>query len=146
MSQHHGTQSFPAPCIVDEGIVINQDDIKRLLVDLCYVHYIYTVDKQVNSKGRGLIQEIFSDSHQSTLVANGKIYINLKSFDYLQLSRSADELAHFDLIQDNCQLRLIPVAPMPKAGIHRDLDDETIEAMVTEALAARLDVQFDDEF
>ena len=42
MSQHHGTQSFPAPCIVDEGIVINQDDIKRLLVDLCYVHYIYT--------------------------------------------------------------------------------------------------------
>ncbi len=146
MNKHHGTQSLPAPCIVDEGIVINQDDIKRLLADLCHVHYIHTVDGQVNSKGQGLIQEIFCDSHQSTLVANRKIYLNIQSFDYLQLSRSTDNLTCFDLIQDNRQLRLIPVSRIAQAqSISKNIDAETIEAMVTEVLSARLDVQFDDD-
>ncbi|MGL5792875.1 MAG: hypothetical protein ACRC06_00435, partial [Waterburya sp.] len=96
--------------------------------------------------GQGLIQEIFCDSHQSTLVANRKIYLNIQSFDYLQLSRSTDNLTCFDLIQDNRQLRLIPVSRIAQAqSISKNIDAETIEAMVTEVLSARLDVQFDDD-
>lgn len=146
MSKHQGMKSLPAPCIVDTGIVINQDDIKRLLADLCHIHYVHTIDGQVNSEGQGLIQEIFSDSHQSTLIANKKLYINIQSFDYLQLSKTTDDQACFDLIQDNRQLRLIAVSRSTKPqAISRNIDAETIEAMVTEVLSARLDVQLDDE-
>lgn len=146
MSEHHGMKSLPAPCIVDEGTVINQDDIKRLLADLCHVHYIHTIDGLVINEGTGFVQEIFNDFHQSTLIANNKIYLNIQSFDYLQLSKSTDGEACFDLIQDNRQLRLIPVArtTTPQV-IAKNLDAEAIEAMVTEVLSARLDVQLDDE-
>lgn len=146
MSKHHGMESLPAPCIVDEGIVINQDDIKRLLADLCHVSYVHTIDGEVSSEGPGFIQEIFSDSNQSTLIANRKIYINLQSFDYLRLSKNTEEQACFDLIQENRQLRLIPISRVTQPqAVPKNLDAEAIEAMVTEVLSAHLDVQLDDE-
>lgn len=139
-------ESLPAPCIVEEGIVINQDDIRRLLADLCHVSYVHTIDGKASSEGKGFIQEIFSDSNQSTLIANRKIYINLKSFDYLDLSKTTEEQACFDLIQDNRILRLIPISRVTQPqGIPKNLDAEAIEAMVAEVLSARLDVQLDDE-
>lgn len=146
MSKSDGVQSFPSPCIVDEGILVNQDDIKRLLAGLCRVNYIHTIEGKVSNEGQGLIQEIFSDFHQSTLIANEKIYINVQSFDYLQLSKSTNNEACFDLIQDNRQLRLIPIARKNQNySASKNIDAETIEAMVTEVLSARLDVQLDDE-
>jgi hypothetical protein len=145
MSKHQGMKSLPAPCIVDEGIIINQDDIKRLLTDLCHVRYVHTIDGRVSSEGKGFVREIFNDLNQSTLIANQKIYINLQSFDYLQLSKSTDDEAYFDLIQDNRQLRLIPVSHIGDRTIAKNFDAEAIEAMVTEVLSARLDVQLDDE-
>ncbi len=146
MSKHQGMKFLPAPCIVDQGILINHDDIKRLLADVCHVHYVHTMDGQVTSEGKGFIQEIFNDCNQSTLIANQRIYLNINSFDYLQLSRSTEDESCFDLIQDNRQLRLIPIARKNQAQvISKDIDAETIEAMVTEVLSARLDVQLDDE-
>lgn len=146
MSKHQSMESLPAPCIVEEGIVINQDDIKRLLADLCHVSYVHTIDGKASSEGKGFIQEIFSDANQSTMIANKKIYINLQSFDYLRLSKSTEEQAYFDLVQDNRQLRLIPISrTIQPQTIPKNLDAETIEAMVAEVLSARLDVQLDDE-
>lgn len=146
MSKNRGMKFIPAPCIVDEGIAIDRGDIRRLLADMCHVHYIHTIDGRVTSQGKGFIQEIFNDPHQSTLIANKNIYININSFDYLQLSKSTDNEACFDLIQDNRQLRLIPVArKTPVQAMSSNIDAETIEAMVTEVLSARLDVQLDDE-
>lgn len=146
MSQYHALDPLPAPCIVDTGIIINQDDIKRLLNDLCRIRYIHTIDERISSEGQGSIQEIFSDFRQSTLIANGNLYINIQSFDYLQLSKSADDEACFDLIQENCQLRLIPISQSAQdRAAHKNIDAETIEAVLTDVLAARLDVQLDDE-
>ena len=144
MSKHHGMKSLPAPCIVDEGTIVNPDDIKRLLADLCHVYYVHTIDGRVSSEGKGIIQEIFSDLGQSTLIANQRIYLNIQSFDYLQLSKTTDNEACFDLIQDNRQLRLIPSYKSDRV-ISKNFDAEAIEAMVTEVLSARLDVQLDDE-
>ncbi|MEL7078183.1 MAG: hypothetical protein AAFY63_19205 [Cyanobacteria bacterium J06643_13] len=144
MSKHQGMESLPAPCIVDEGIVINPDDIRRLLGDLCHVHYIHKIGGQETSRGEGYIQEIFNDNHQSTLIANKKIYINICSFDYLRLSKSTDEEAYFDLIQDSRQLSLVPISRVvPSQAIAKNIDAETIEAVVTEVLTARFDVQLD---
>ena len=146
MNKHDPMKSFSAPCIVDEGILVNQDDIKRLLADLYNVYYVHTIDDRVSNEGQGLIQEIFSNKHQSTLIANQNIYINIQSFDYLQLSRSTSNQACYDLIQDNRQLRLIPtVSPRQTQIASRNIDAKIIEAMVAEVLSARLDVQLDDE-
>lgn len=146
MSKLDGIQSFPAPCIVDEGILINRDDIERLLTGLCYVKYIHSIEGQVTNEGQGLVQEIFSDLHQSTIIANQKLYINIQSFDYLHLSKSTNDEACFDLVQDNRQLRLIPICRQNQHySTAKEIDAETIEAMVTEVLSARLDVQLDDE-
>ncbi|MCC0179542.1 hypothetical protein I4641_21515 [Waterburya agarophytonicola K14] len=146
MTKHQGMKSLAAPCIVDEGILINHDDIRRLLTDMCHVHYVHTIDGQIKSKGNGFIQEIFSDYHQSTLIANKKIYININSFDYLQLSKSTENETCFNLIQDSMQLCLIPIPrKIEPQAISKNIDAEAIEAMVTEVLSARLDVQLDDE-
>ena len=147
MSKPQGMKSIPAPCIIDRGTLINHDDIKRLLADLCHVSYVHSMDGRVTSEGKGFIQEIFDDSHQSTLIANQKIYININSFDYLELSRSTNDESCFDLIQDNRQLRLIPISRKNRTQtMCKDIDAEAIEAMVTEVLSARLDVQLDDEY
>ena len=144
MSKYQGMESLPAPCIVDEGIIINPDDIKRLLADLCHVQYIHKIGDRETSRGEGYIQEIFNDPNQSTLIANRKIYINIQSFDYLRLSKSTEDETCFDLIQDSRQLSIVPIARTAQSqAIARDIDAEAIEAMVTEVLTARFDVQLD---
>ncbi|MEL6441575.1 MAG: hypothetical protein AAFQ80_20270 [Cyanobacteria bacterium J06621_8] len=146
MSKHHGMKPLPAPCIVDEGTVVNQDDIRRLLADLCHVRYVHKIEGKVIGEGEGFIQEIFNDYHQSTLIANSKIYLNLQSFDYLCLSKSTENVPCYDLVQDNRQLSLIPLSPPSKPQtLEKNFDAETIEAMMVKVLSARLDVQLDDE-
>jgi hypothetical protein len=147
MNQHPRLNSLPAPCIVDTGVIVNQDDIQRLLQDLGKVRYVHLIDDRIHSEGSGSIKEIFSDPFQSTLIANSNLYINLQSFDYLKISKYTDKLSKFVLIQDNRQLHLIPESHSSPEAIARQnaFDAATIEAMVTEVLSARLDVQLDDD-
>lgn len=147
MSHNHASNNKPAPCIVDYGTIVNKEDIKRLLNDLCHVRYSHSIDSQLQSEGQGYILEVFNESNQSTLIANGSIYINVQSFDYLQLSKSSTDETYFDLVQEHRILRLIPIAVQNSEQIlTRNFDAATIEAMVTDVLSARLDVQLDDDF
>ena len=143
---HQRNQAIPAPCIIDEGTIVNKEDIKRLLNDLGHVRYIHIIDDRVKSEGKGWVMEILNDPLQSTIVANNNLYLNLQSFDCLQLGKSQDNETYFDLVQDNRQLRLIPLVNNTlEKGIARNIDVATIEAMMGEVLSARFDVQFDDE-
>lgn len=147
MSHDHTPHSFPAPCIIDFGILINTEDIRRILNDLGRVRYLHTLDGQLQSEGQGWIVEVFSDPHQATIVANHSLYLNVQSFDYLQLHRSKNQETYFDLIQDNRRLRLIPIthsSQIPESN-STNLDAATLEAMVTQVLAAKWDMQLDDE-
>ncbi|MDJ0597370.1 MAG: hypothetical protein QNJ37_00770 [Crocosphaera sp.] len=146
MSHHQPSHSFPAPCIIDFGIIVNAEDMKRILNDLGRVHYIHTLDGHLESEGEGWIVEVFNDPHQATIVVNRSLYLNVQSFDYLQLQRSQKQEAYFDLIQDRRRLRLIPItyaSPIPESN--SNLDAATLEAMVTQVLAAKWDMQLDDE-
>ena len=78
------------------------------------------------------------------MIANKNIYINIQSFDYLRLSKSTEGETCFDLVQDSRQLTLIPISRLTQPqAIAKNIDAETIEAMVTEVLTARFDVQLD---
>jgi hypothetical protein len=146
MSQDNIPHHIPAPCIIDSGTIVNKDDMKRLLNDLYRVRYVHILDGKLQSEGEGAIVEVFTDPLQSTLIANGNLYLNIQSFDYLQLNQSPLKETYFDLIQDNRQLRLIPASQsLQGEEANSDLDASTIEDMVTKVLSAKWDVQFDDE-
>ncbi len=146
MSKEQTPRQLPAPCIIDSGTIVSKDDMKRLLNDLCQVHYIHTIDEKLHSEGKGWILEVFNHPCQSTLIANGNLYINIQSFDYVQLNQSPNQETYFDLIQDNRRLRLIPIVnSKPEQASVKNIDAATIEAMVTEVLSARWDVQLDDD-
>lgn len=140
-----GPVNLPAPCLVDTGIVVNKQDMHRLLADLGQVRYVYTQDGVLLSEGEGYVLEVFSDPIQSTLVANSAIYINVCSFDYLQLKRSPDQGTYFDLVQDGLRLRLIPLVNPVQEQIDRRLSAATLEAVVAEVLSAGWDARLDGE-
>lgn len=142
--QLSGNAQVPAPCIVDRGIVISKHDIHRLLADLNRVRYIYQQDGNLISEGEGYVLEVFADPQQSTLVANHTLYLNVYSFDYLQLTQ-AEEQSCFDLIQDSRRLRLIPLTNPLQEQNSRSLNAAALEAVVAEVLSANWDVRIDDE-
>jgi hypothetical protein len=147
MSYDHlpGNTHLPAPCIVDTGTVVNKQDMQRLLSDLSRVRYCYTQDHETLTEDEGYLLEVFADPQRSTLVANHTLYINVHSFDCLKLERSADHQACFDLIQDNRQLRLIPLTNPLQEQTSRHLNAAALEAVVAEVLSASWDVRIDDE-
>jgi hypothetical protein len=140
------TPTLPAPCIIDSGIVVNKDDMRRLLNDLGHVHYVHMVDGEVKSSGEGWIVEVFADPHQATIVANHSLYLNILSFDYLELNPCDRQQTYFDLIQDSRLLRLSPLASsLHDPETDRNLDAATLEEMVTQVLSAKWDMQLDEE-
>jgi hypothetical protein len=145
MSHHLPHTKMPAPCIVNMGIVVNKLDIRRLLNDLGRVHYIYTQDDKLLSEGDGDVMEVFANSHRSTLVTNNALYVNVDSFDYLELKLSPQQETYFDLIQEQMCLRLIPLSTPLQERRNRQFNVTVIEAMMDQVLAARWDAEIDDD-
>jgi hypothetical protein len=146
MNHNHTSHPLPAPCIIDVGVIINNEDMRRVLNDLVRVHYIHTFDKEVQGEGEGWVVEVFSDPQQGTIIANNSLYLNVQSFDYLQLHRSPIQKTYFDLMQDHRCLRLIPITHSSQTPeLNLNLDVDTLEAMVIKVLAAKWDVQLDNK-
>lgn len=99
----------PAPCIVNEGILINRKDMLRALETLESVKYAYVVDGNVISQGEGVVVKIFSSSETSTLVVNGCLFINILSFNYLRFYVQDNGLTTIELVEDSKTLQLTPI-------------------------------------
>lgn len=138
-------KQLPAPCIIDSGTVVNKRDMQRLLSDLSRVRYVHLQEGVLISEGEGCVLEVFADPERSTLIANRALYLNVCSFDYLELGQSPEQEPWFDLIQDDRQLRLIPLSNPLQEHHNRSLNAAALEAMVAEVLSAGWDVQIDDD-
>jgi hypothetical protein len=146
MNKSQPTQPLPAPCIIDTGIIVNKEDMRRLLNDIGRVHYLHILDGLIQSEGDGWIMEIFADAKQATIVANHALYLNLQSFDYLVINKTSEEQTCFELVQENRHLQLMPLSsPLQDDGINSSLDVDALESMVTQVLSAKWDVQLDDD-
>lgn len=145
MSHHLPDTKIPAPCIINTGVVVNKLDIRRLLTDLGRVHYIYTQDGKLQREGEGDVMEVFANPQRSTLVANHALYLNVYSFDYLELKQSPQQQSFFDLVQEGTCLRLIPLSTPLQERRERNLNLSTIEAMMEQVLSARWDAEIDDD-
>jgi hypothetical protein len=145
MIYNRSHDTVPAPCLIDTGLLVNKQDIIRLLSDLTHVQYIHWQDEQLKSQGEGYILDVFADPARSTLIANHAIYINVASFDYLELKQSAESEAYFDLVQEGLILRLIPLSNPLQQEMNRTEDDLDLETMVAELLTAKFDAERDDD-
>ncbi len=134
-----------APCIIDTGIVVNKLDMRRLLTDLSRVRYIHFQDGKRQSEGEGYVLEVCADPQRSTLVANHSLYLNVYSFDYLELKVSPDKETCFDLIQEGRQLRLIPLCNPLSERENKQFSSSALEAVLTQVLSAKLDAEIDDD-
>lgn len=144
---HQNYCQIPAPCIIESGILVNKEDIKRLINDLTQVNYIHIIDGVVQNNGTGWILEVFNDPNQATVVVNNSLYINIQSFDYLKLTQISPQETYFDLIQDNRQLRLIPLTTANQdVQTPKNIGFDCLEDMLEEVLSAKWDVQLDEDF
>lgn len=136
---------IPAPCLVDAGTLVDKRDMQRLLADLSRVRYIHFQDGQAVREGEGCILEVFADAHSATLVANHALYLNVGSFDCLEMHCLPDGQPCFDLIQADRQLRLIPLSNPLQVRPVRPINTAALEAVVADVLSASWDAQIDDE-
>lgn len=144
MSHHLPQTKIPAPCIINTGLIVNKLDMRRLLADLGRVQYIYTQFGKLQSEGEGDVMEVFANPQRSTLVANHALYLNVYSFDYLELKQSEQQQTYFDLVQEGTCLRLIPLST-PMQERQRSLNVSAMEAMMDQVLSARWDAEMDDD-
>lgn len=145
MSHHLPNAKIPAPCIIGTGVVVNKLDIRRLLTDLGRVRYTYTYAGKLQSEGEGDVMEVFANPQRSTLVANHALYLNVHSFDYLELKQSSQKETYFDLVQEEVCLRLIPLSTPLQERQQRCLNVNDIEVMMEQVLSAKWDAEFDDD-
>jgi|UPI000368EBF8 hypothetical protein len=147
MSHHLPESKIPAPCIINTGVIVNKLDMRRLLADLGRVRYSYTQDGKLQSEGEGDVMEVFANPRRSTLVANHSLYLNVYSFDYLELKQSPQQQTYFDLVQEGNCLRLIPLSTPMQEQKERSLNASAIEAMMEQVLSAKWDaeIEIDDD-
>lgn len=143
-SQFHSSR-MPAPCLVDYGTIVDKRDMQRLLCDLSRVRYLHIQDGQILREGEGCIMEIFADQRSATLVANHTLYLNVQSFDCLEMSCLPDGQAYFDLVQEDWRLRLLPLSNPMQTRPVRPLNSAALEAVVADVLSASWDAQVDDD-
>lgn len=146
MSYDHINYRVSAPCIIDTGIIINKRDMQKLLVDLGRVRYHHIQDGQVCSEGEGYILEVFANPQQATLVANHALYLNVYSFDYLELKQSPEKETYFDLVQEGGRLlRLIPLTNPLQEQFNRNLNAAALDAVMDQVLSSNWDTPLDDD-
>lgn len=147
MNHQPNYRQLPAPCIIETGILVNKEDMRRLINDLTQVRYLHSIDGVVQNQGQGWILEVFNDPNQATIVVNNSLYINVQSFDYLQLNQVSPQETHFDLVQDNRILKLIPlVNASQEQQVSRNLGFDSFDEMLGEVFSAKWDVQLDEDF
>ncbi len=147
MNHKSNYRQLPAPCIIETGMLVNKEDMKRLINDLTQVRYLHSIDGVIQNQGQGWILEVFNDQNQATVVVNNSLYINVQSFDYLQLNQVSPQETHFDLVQDNRILKLIPlVNTSQEQQVSRNLGFDSLDEMLGEVFSAKWDVQLDEDF
>ena len=145
MSHDQFNNRVAAPCIIDTGIVVNKRDIQRLLFDLGRVRYIHIQDGKIYSQGEGYVPEVFADPGRSTLIANRALYLNVCSFDCLELKQSPEHGPYFELIQDGRHLQLIPLSNPLQEQLNRNLNAAALDAVVDQVMSGNWDLQFDED-
>jgi hypothetical protein len=117
-----------APCIINEGTVLNKRDMLRALETLDCVAYTHIVEDQRISSGRAVVAQVFLSRDSATLLVNNCLFINVASFDYLRFSQDGGRTV-LSLVEGTSVLELIPNEdgePKPPSRFARQMFPEDV--------------------
>lgn len=103
-----------APCIINEGTLINKRDMIRALETLECVDYKDFIDNKIMSEGEGIVLKILACPESSTIIINGSIFLNVFSFDHLTFYRNNSGETVIELVAASRSLQIIPREEDPK--------------------------------
>lgn len=114
-------------CLVDYGIVYSKRDMIRVLRDLDRVEYIDLIDNLAVAKGEGYVIEVYANGHDSTIVFNNRLHINVNGFDFLKIKSNPEN--SIELISGHRIIRLKPLTNILKtnqAALEEEIDEQRI--------------------
>jgi hypothetical protein len=117
------------PCIIDEGIIMNRQDMVRVLRDLNRVRYTDVREETVRVSGVGTVTHVHSHERAATMVVNRRLYLNVNGFDFLRLSRGNNATARLELVNAS---RILQLEPLWEAEVS-SIPDETAFSLPAEA-------------
>ncbi len=123
----HTEEENQISCLVDYGIVYSKRDMIRVLRDLDRVEYVDLIDNLAVAKGEGYVIEVYANVHDSTIIFNNRLHINVNGFDFLKI-KSAPENA-IELISGHRIIRLKPLTNILKtnqAAVEEEIDEQRI--------------------
>lgn len=103
-----------APCMINEGTLINKRDMIRALETLECVWYSDFFDNKLMSQGEGILLKVIACPESSTLIVNGSIFLNVFSFEYLRFYPDKHGNTTIELVASSRTLKLIPKEEDPK--------------------------------
>ena len=112
-------------CLVDYGIVYSKRDMIRVLRDLDRVEYIDLIDNLAVAKGEGYVIEVYANGHDSTIVFNNRLHINVNGFDFLKIKSNPEN--SIELISGHRIIRLKPLTNILKtnqAALEEEIDEQ----------------------
>ena len=125
-----------ASCLIHNGTVTHTRDMVRALETLEGLRYTQTVDGELMAEGRATLVKIMIEPGASTILANGCLFINVLSFDYLTFTTDDDDACRFELHRDGMVLTLVPVEESEESdqrmpALLLDADEYDSEMFVT---------------
>ena len=94
--------------IVNDGIIYNKRDIMTLLWDLGFIVYFEVDAERVLNKGRGFIMRVSMNNEEPTLFLNGRVYLNVNTFDYMRVKKVKESMTLYELHSENRIIKIIP--------------------------------------
>ncbi|MFA5843231.1 MAG: hypothetical protein WC971_00165 [Coriobacteriia bacterium] len=110
-----------APCFVGTGTLSRLRDMVRALETVESCAFAFAVDGTVMSEGRATLVKLMADDDSATLLLNDCLFLNVRSFRFLDFATAEDGACTFTLMGDGTTLTLTPIeeeAETPPA-LHR---------------------------
>lgn len=123
-------KEYLAPCIVNEGTIINKRDMMRALRIYENVAFEDYVDGELMASSEGVMVDVFQCDECSSLFLKGAIFINVMSFNYLQLE-VVEEKTNAKLVNKFRTIKISPIGAPAKIVIEPD-DDHIIDSLYDE--------------
>ncbi len=114
-------------CLVDYGIIYSKRDMIRVLRDLDRVTYLDLIDNLAVAKGEGYVIEVYANGHDSTIIFNNRLHINVNGFDFLKIKSDPENF--IELISGHRTIRLKPLTNILKtnqAALEEEIDEQRI--------------------
>jgi hypothetical protein len=97
-------------CFVNDGIIYQKKDMFRILSDLLFIKYEQFDSNGLKKVGEGRVFRVYNNINNSSVLMNGRIYLNVNSFEYLQIhTDSSSNTSFFELFTPDFSLRIYPL-------------------------------------